>query len=399
MFASWSRIRLNSPRKEATPVVERRSTPQMCLLGPMPPRTTGRSGAVPDEESGEASIAAIDAEPGTVPQPNQITAFLEQRLARFKLPKRFVIHDALPREASGKSSNATAQPLPAIGFIARSARALSNRRSEVDLTAKFIDAAGAHTRYYDVGQGEPTILIHGGGPGASGLGNYRKNVEPLAAGRRVIVIDLPGFGETEGKLKDGPIYEVLGDFIRAFMDAIKIEQASFVGNSLGGATALMVALREPNRVNKLVLMGTGGSHAIFSPMPTEGLRRMATFHGGEGPTLEKLKGVIELLVFDPSSITEELMAERLKAATRSDAMDIFKRPRMDIWREDLASLTHKTLLVWGRDDQVIPLDSSFILLKTMPNAQLHVYPKCGHWAQWEKAEEFNELVAAFLDRS
>jgi len=268
----------------------------------------------------------------------------------------------------------------------------------VDLTGKFIDIAGTRTRYHDVGQGEPTILIHGGGPGASGLSNYRKNVEPLAAGRRVVVLDLPGFGETEGKLKDGPIFEAMGDFIRAFMDTIGVQKASFVGNSLGGATSLMVALRAPDRVNRLVLMGTGGSQAIFSPMPTEGLRRMAMFHAGEGPTLEKLKGVIELLVFDSKSITEQLLQERLKAATRSDVIDIFKRPPMDIWRENLASLKHRTLIVWGRDDRVVPLDSSFILLKTLPNAQLHVFPKCGHWAQWEKAEEFNTLVADFLDR-
>jgi pimeloyl-ACP methyl ester carboxylesterase len=268
----------------------------------------------------------------------------------------------------------------------------------VDLTAKFIDVAGTRTRYHDVGEGEPTILVHGGGPGASGLSNYRKNVEPLAAGRRVIVVDLPGFGETEGKLKDGPIFAAMGDFTRAFMDEINVDKASFLGNSLGGATSLMVALRAPDRVNKLVLMGTGGSQAIFSPMPTEGLRRMAAFYGGEGPTLKKLKGVIELLVFDSSSITEELMAERLKAASRPDVIDIFKRPPLDIWRENLASLKHQTLLIWGRDDRVVPLDSSFILLKTMPNAQLHVYPKCGHWAQWEKAEEFNRLVADFLDK-
>jgi pimeloyl-ACP methyl ester carboxylesterase len=268
----------------------------------------------------------------------------------------------------------------------------------VDLTPKFIDVAGTRTRYHDVGQGEPTILIHGGGPGASGLSNYRKNVEPLGAGRRVIVVDQPGFGETEGKLKDGPIFAAMGDFVRSFMDAIGVQKASFVGNSLGGATSLMVALRAPDRVNRLVLMGTGGSQAIFSPMPTEGLRRMAMFNGGEGPTLAKLKGVIELLVFDSSSITEELLAERLKAAMRTDVIDIFKRPPMDIWRENLASLKHKTLIVWGRDDRVVPIDSSFILLKSMPNAQLHVYPKCGHWAQWEKAEEFNVLVAGFLDR-
>ena len=114
--------------------------------------------------------------------------------------------------------------------------------------------------------------------------------------------------------------------------------------------------------------------------------------------MEKLKDVIDLLVFDASSITEQLLAERLKAAKRPDIIDIFKRPPADLWRENLASLSHQTLLVWGREDRVVPLDSSFLLLKTIPNARLHVFPKCGHWAQWEKAEEFNAMVAEFLDR-
>jgi len=268
----------------------------------------------------------------------------------------------------------------------------------VDLSGKSIDVAGTRTRYHDVGQGEPTILIHGGGPGASGLSNFRRNVEPLAAGRRVIVVDLPGFGKTEGKLKEGPTFEAMGEFVRAFMDVIGIRKASFVGNSLGGATSLLVALRAPERVNRLVLMGTGGSQAVFTPMPTEGLRRMAVFHGGDGPSMEKLKGVIELLVFDPKSITDELLEERLKAASRADVIDIFKRPPLDVWRENLAAINQRTLLIWGRDDRVVPLDSSFTLLKSIPNAQLHVYPNCGHWAQWEKADEFNALVADFLDR-
>ncbi|UYO47653.1 alpha/beta fold hydrolase [Rhodopseudomonas palustris] len=268
----------------------------------------------------------------------------------------------------------------------------------MEFKGKQVDVLGARTHYYDVGQGEATILIHGGGPGASGLSNYRKNIEALAAKRRVIVFDLPGYGQTEGKLKDGAIYEALGDFTRAFMDAIGVDKASFVGNSLGGGTSLTVALRAPERVNRLVLMGTGGSQAVFSPMPTEGLMRMARFNAGSGPSMEKLKAVLDLLVYDQSTITEALMKERLEAASRSDTIDIFKRPGLDLWREDLASLKHRTLIVWGREDRVVPFDSSFILLKSIPNAQLHVYPKCGHWAQWEKADEFNALVADFLDR-
>jgi len=148
-------------------------------------------------------------------------------------------------------------------------RSFQLRENVLELKGKFVDVAGTNTRYYDLGEGEPTILIHGGGPGASGVSNYRKNIEPLSARRRVIVIDLPGFGETEGKLKDGPVFPAMGDFVRDFMDVIGIKKASFVGNSMGGATSLMVALRTPERVNKLVLMGTGGSQPIFSPMPTK----------------------------------------------------------------------------------------------------------------------------------
>ena len=266
---------------------------------------------------------------------------------------------------------------------------------------RFIDVDGVRTRYYDTGEGESTILLHGSGPGASGLSNFRKNVVPMSANRRVIVIDLPGFGETENKLPEGPVYEAMAAFVRRFMDEIKVERASFIGNSMGGGTALMVALRAPERVNKLVLMGTGGSQAIFSPMPTEGLSRMRSFFSG-GPTMEKLKAVIELLVFDQSSITPALLEERLKTASRPDLKSgtLFHRlPWGDLWREDLAALKHPTLLIWGREDRIVPLDSCFLLLKSIPNAQLHVFPSCGHWAQWEKADEFNALVLDFLRRS
>jgi 4,5:9,10-diseco-3-hydroxy-5,9,17-trioxoandrosta-1(10),2-diene-4-oate hydrolase len=268
--------------------------------------------------------------------------------------------------------------------------------------AKYLAVNGVQTRYFEAGKGEATILLHGGGPGASGISNYSKNLEVLAQGRRVIVPDLPGFGETEAKLPEGPTFHVMGDFVRQFMDTLKIEKASFVGNSMGGAAALMVALRAPERVNRLVLMGTGGSQALFTPMPTEGLQRMRNFFLAGEPTLERLQGVIDLLVFDPSSITPALLQERLKAASRPELLknSIFHRPVAgDIWKENLAALNHRTLIVWGREDRVIPIDSSFILLKTMPNAQLHVFPKCGHWVQWEKADEFNALVSDFLDRA
>jgi 4,5:9,10-diseco-3-hydroxy-5,9,17-trioxoandrosta-1(10),2-diene-4-oate hydrolase len=266
---------------------------------------------------------------------------------------------------------------------------------------KFIDVNGVKIHYHDVGAGKPVILIHGGGPGAGGLSNYRRNMDAIAKRARALVIDLPGYGQSENKRAPGGIFVTLAEMIVGFMDALGLHKADFIGNSLGGGTALMMALRYPDRVGKMVLMGTAGGLPVFSPFPTEGLVRMFTFYDGDGPSIEKLRKVLELLIFDQSAITQELLEERLKAATRPDVIsnpplravvDIHLSDEM--WRERMPA--HETLLVWGRDDRVVPLDAAFILLKTMPNAQLHVFPKCGHWAQWEKADAFNDLVCDFL---
>jgi 2-hydroxy-6-oxonona-2,4-dienedioate hydrolase/4,5:9,10-diseco-3-hydroxy-5,9,17-trioxoandrosta-1(10),2-diene-4-oate hydrolase len=129
---------------------------------------------------------------------------------------------------------------------------------------------------------------------------------------------------------------------------------------------------------------------------------MLTFYDGEGPTIEKLDKVIDLLVYDRSSITPELVQERFKTATLPQTManpplrGQAHNPKNDLWRADIDKLEHKTLLIWGQEDRVLPLDMAFILLKRIPNADLHVFSKCGHWAQWERAEEFNDLVASFL---
>jgi 2-hydroxy-6-oxonona-2,4-dienedioate hydrolase/4,5:9,10-diseco-3-hydroxy-5,9,17-trioxoandrosta-1(10),2-diene-4-oate hydrolase len=151
-------------------------------------------------------------------------------------------------------------------------------------------------------------------------------------------------------------------------------------------------------------MGPGGSIPATSTFPAEGLLRMITFYDGEGPTIEKLDRVIDLLVYDRSSITRELVEERFKTATLPQTMahpplrGHANNPRNDLWREPLDQLPHRTLLIWGREDRVLPLDMSFIMLKRIPNADMHIFSKCGHWAQWERAAEFNDLVADFVQR-
>ena len=274
-----------------------------------------------------------------------------------------------------------------------------------ELENRSIDVGGTKINYVEMGAGPPVILVHGGGPGASGLSNYRKNITVFAEKNRVIVPDLPGYGASENKYPKAPIFTTLGNVIVGVMDALHVERADLVGNSLGGGASLRAAFDHPERVGKLVLMGPGGSSAVHTPMPTEGLLRMLTYYAGEGPSLEKIRKVLELLVYDISTITPELLQERLEASSRPDVIKapplmnlIANYPEDQLWRLPLEKLTHETLLIWGREDRVVPLDAYVPLLKTIPNARLHVFPKCGHWAQWEKADEFNELVLNFLAR-
>ena len=163
-------------------------------------------------------------------------------------------------------------------------------------------------------------------------------------------------------------------------------------------TTVGAVLQQPDRFNKIVLMGPGGFQPAFTPLPTEGMRRMHACMTGEGPTREKMRGVIECLVNDTSLITDELLDERVAAASRPGRFQPFARPFGETWRENLRGVKHEILLIWGREDRVVPLDVAPRLLQSFPNAELYILPNCGHWVQWEKAENFNRIVSGFLDR-
>lgn len=271
------------------------------------------------------------------------------------------------------------------------------------LPDQFVESPKGRICYQEMGSGPALILIHGGGPGAYGFSNYRRNIEAMAVSNRVIVIDLPGYGGSANRDLSGGLFNAMAEATLDLMNGLGIDRASMVGNSLGGGTALRIALDHPGRVEKLILMGPGGSLPATSTFPSEGLLRMITFYDGEGPTIEKLNRVLDLLVFDRSTITPELVEERFKTATLPQTLASpplkgqAHHPANDLWRADLDKLPHPTLLIWGREDRVLPLDMAFILLKRIPRADLHVFSRCGHWAQWERAEEFNALVLDFLN--
>ena len=180
-----------------------------------------------------------------------------------------------------------------------------------------------------------------------------------------------------------------------------------LGNSLGGGTAMRLAIEHPDRVGRLVLMGPGGlSLNLFHADPTEGVKRLMDF--GPDPTREALRAFISTMVVDQDLVTDELVEERYADATAPGAREAMRSMGMSFWNPETAEdgmlwreahkLRKHTLLTWGREDRVNPLDGALVALKVIPRATLHVFPNCGHWAQIEAAEEFAEVATAFLAR-
>lgn len=259
------------------------------------------------------------------------------------------------------------------------------------------------------GDGPPVVLLHGGGPGASGLSNFSRNVEALAERHRVIVPDLPGYGRSTKRIDCDDPFGSLAAAVRGLLDALGIARAHLIGNSYGGAAALRLALETPERADRLVLMGPGGVGTTRKP-PTAGLKALLSYYGGDGPSREKLETFIrEHLVADGSAVPEEVIDERFQASIDPEvvANPPLRRPsglfaRRTLWRMDftrdkrLATLPSPTLVVWGAEDRVNRPDGGAVLARTIPNCEVWSVPNAGHWVQWEEADAFNERVLAFL---
>jgi 4,5:9,10-diseco-3-hydroxy-5,9,17-trioxoandrosta-1(10),2-diene-4-oate hydrolase len=281
------------------------------------------------------------------------------------------------------------------------------------------EIGGLPVHYHDSGRGStPTpapggrgdsdtvVMLHGGGPGAAAWTNFGRNL-PVFAGRfRAVMMDLPGYGKSAARPVTGHFFTVAADTLAGLLDQLGIEKVHLVGNSLGGGTALRFALSFPDRVGRLVLMGPGGlTLNVLAPDPTEGVRRLMDFAAPPGPSREKMAAFLRSMVYDQRLITDELIDERFLVASQPESMagmvamgsSFFGEHAEDgmLWR-DAHRVKHEVLLIWGREDRVNPLDGALIALKQLRRAQLHVFGCCGHWAQLEKFDEFNELSLRFL---
>jgi len=256
------------------------------------------------------------------------------------------------------------------------------------------------------GDADTVVLLHGGGPGASAWSNFGRNMPVLAKRFRVLMMDLPGYGQSDPRPATGHFFTVAAQALAGLLDALDIDKVHLIGNSLGGGAALRFALNYPDRVGRLVLMGPGGlTLNVFSPDPTEGVRRLMEFGAPPGPSRDKMAAFLRTMVFDQRLVTDELIDERFVIASKPEALaamaamgaSFFGEHAEDgmLWRE-AHRVKHEVLLIWGREDRVNPLDGSLIAVKQLRRAQLHVFGGCGHWAQLEKSDEFNELSLRFL---
>ncbi|MFC8932026.1 alpha/beta fold hydrolase [Rhodococcus sp. NPDC057135] len=264
-------------------------------------------------------------------------------------------------------------------------------------------------RYHEAGDGPPLILLHGSGIGVSGWRNYRGNLEVFAKHFHCYILEFPGFGVSD-PVDGHPVLTAASSVIR-FMDALGIESAAMIGNSMGGVVGVNVAMRFPDRVRKLVTIGGIGPN-IFSQNPSEGTRLLQDF--ADGPSREKLVRWLECMVYDKAVITEERIEERwetandpashqaLSAMYGSKAFAAQQQMMANSDAPPYWSMMHKvkcpTLLTWGLDDRQCPPDMPMIPMRLMPNAELHVFPNCGHWVMIEAKQAFERVTLEFLLR-
>nr|WP_280263668.1 alpha/beta fold hydrolase [Nocardia abscessus] len=276
-------------------------------------------------------------------------------------------------------------------------------------TGRVIRVGDREIFFSETGAGPAVVLLHGGGPGAGGLSNYARNVEPLARRFRVIVPDMPGYGRSTKRIDQSDPFGDLAAAVGGLLDALDIGSAHLIGNSYGGAAALRLAMDRPEKVGKLILMGPGGVGTTRA-LPTKGLQSLLSYYGGDGPSRAKLAEFIrEYLVYDAGAVTEEMIDDRYRASLDPDvvAEPPLRRPsgrsalrtlwRMDFTRDPrLSRVRNPTLVIWGAEDKVNRPSGGRMLAETMPNCDLYLAARTGHWVQWERAELFNELAGAFL---
>ena len=266
-------------------------------------------------------------------------------------------------------------------------------------TSKQVRTKNWDIPYTECGSGHPLVLVHGGGPGASGWSNYNPNIPYLSQFFRVLAVDLPGWGRSqpvayENRDNSGALAELL--------DTLGIKRAAVVGNSMGGASVIRLAYERPDLVSHLITMGSpSGVPGMFEPAGlTEGVKVLERAYFE--PSLDTIRALTNIMTFDTSNVTDELIKERLNNTLAQKAhVDNWigghgKGPMVRLNQDQIPSITAPTLLMHGRDDRVTHFTHAIRLAGMIRNSRILIVNRCGHWLQLEHAKEFNSMVHRFL---
>lgn len=265
-----------------------------------------------------------------------------------------------------------------------------------EVNGRDIVVDGMNLHYNEMGNGEAVIMLHGGGPGTTGWNNFYGNIGEISKHFRVLLLDLPGWGGSAGKKpivvrKERPSFNARA--VKGFMKGLGIRKASFVGNSMGGATTTSFAIQFPDLVDKIVLTGAAGA----APLSGSGPLGDAFVN----PTEANIrKWALKAMVYNPQYVTDELIESRRRAMSPQHRQGFLRSKGLAI--NDLSpgypKIRSETFIVWGREDASLPLlENGVKMLTNIPNAEMHVFPHCGHWVMIERVDEFNKLVLDFLE--
>jgi pimeloyl-ACP methyl ester carboxylesterase len=265
---------------------------------------------------------------------------------------------------------------------------------------KSVTAMGLKTNYLEQGEGKPIVLIHGSGPGVSAYANWRLVLPKVSQYARVIAVDMAGFGYTELDPNAHYTLDYWLEHLTSFLDALGIERAAFLGNSFGGVLSTHFALRNPDRVEKIAMMGSNLMSFVLTPA-------LDKLWGQHELSREIMTEHMRFFPWDQSIITEDLVTSRLNACARPDYQaafsSMFPAPRQNsiealaLTEDQLASLACEALLIHGREDIVVPADVSIRASRAIPRSQLHIFGQCGHWVMIERTSAFCALIEEYFN--
>lgn len=260
------------------------------------------------------------------------------------------------------------------------------------------------------GQGPALILLHGGLPGTSGEGAFAHNIDALAAHFTVYVPDFPGWGQSSKNLLPvgqwGNPLAAGGEAVVALMDALKLKSAFLMGNSFGASAAVYAALKAPQRIAGMVLMAPGGGALPAHRVPHAPLIRLLDYYMGAGPSRAKFDALMQSMTHDPGVLSPQWKEDRYRASLdpavcanpplrHTPAAPPGAQPLHQ--EAGLRTLTVPTLLIWGEDDGMQPIECmpSF---QVIPDSESLVIAECGHWPHREHTERVHAAVVDFARR-